>query len=278
MGRLRMLNSTRAWALLAITLVLLHPSAAAVADECSQAAQSSGQCVSITTDVSADGVLVGASTSTPGAPGSTSSSGRWWSPPPPREPVLGSSECQVKISGYCRSASPSKNQPEETITPPTPPSSSSDLESFRPGFPAIVVEPGGWSIPRLPTNIFAAVGETIETGELLGWPIQVRFTPSRYQWNYGDGLSVTHSGAGNSWGAAQFSPTTTSHTYSRPGVYRVSLEVGFHVAYRFDDGGFMEIPGMVWRSAEQRNLQVLTVTSLLVESGCSTRALVEGKC
>jgi len=274
-----MLSAKGAVLTLVLGLSLLSATPAA-ANECSQAAQSSGQCLSITTDVSGGGVSVGASTSTPGTVGSTSGSGARssWPPPPPREPVLGSSECQVKISGYCRAASPSKNQPQVVKTPPTPPTSARDLESFRPGSPAIVIEPGGWSIPRLPTNMYAVIGESRETGELLGWPIQVRFTPAQYLWGYGDGASATHSVAGGSWNGAQFSATTTSHTYSRPGQYRVSLQVGFEVAYRFDDGEFVGIPGMVWQAAAEQNLQVLTVTSLLVDQGCSPRALTEGRC
>lgn len=265
----------------ALLLIAITP---AMASECSQAAQSSGQCLSITTELDREGITLGASTSSPGAPGqsSASSSGggqSWWSPRPPREPVLGTSECRIKISGYCRASSPDKNPTvsfEET--PPEPPSHASELESFTPGSPGIEVEPDGWSLPRLPTNIFARVSKSVEQGELLGWPIQVRFSPSTYRFTYGDGTSSRLSVAGRSWGSGQFLPTATSHVYSHPGTYQIGLQVGFDVAYRFDGGPFVPVTGTVWRDAGAREVEVLRVTSLLVEEGCASHALVAGRC
>lgn len=265
----------------ALLLVATPP---AMASECSQAAQSSGQCLSITTELDQEGITLGASTSSPGGPGqsSASSSGSaqsWWSPRPPREPVVGTSECEIKVSGYCRASSPDKN-PTASLeeTPPEPPSHASDLESFVPGVPGIEVEPDGWSLPRLPTNIFARITESVEQGELLGWPIQVRFSPSTYRFTYGDGTSSQLSVAGSSWGSGQFLPTATSHVYSYPGTYRIGLQVGFDVAYRFDGGPFVPVTGTIWRDAGAREVEVLRVTSLLVERGCASHALLEGRC
>jgi hypothetical protein len=264
-----------------LLLVVITP---AMANECSQAAQSSGQCLNITTELDQEGITLGASTSSPGAPGqsSASSSGSaqsWWSPPPPREPVLGTSECEIKVSGYCRASSPDKNPTVSSgETAPEPPSHASDLESFVPGAPGIEVEPNGWSLPRLPTNIFARINESVKQGELLGWPIQVRFSPSTYRFSYGDGTSSQLSVAGSSWGSGQFLPTATSHVYSYPGTYQVGLQVGFDVAYRFDGGPFVPVSGTVWRDAGTRKMEVLRVTPLLVEEGCAAHALVGGRC
>ena len=262
-----------------LALVMVSP---AVAEECSQAAQSSGACVRVTTTLDRSGVTVGANGLTPGTPGSATSPPTrpptsWWSPPPPREPVLGTSECEVKISGYCRASSPAKN-PSPKETPPTPPSTLSDLVGFSPGSPQIRVEPGGWSIPRVPTNVFAAVGETREMGELLGYPIEILFQPVRYEWTYGDGARATLSEAGSAWGARQFSATATSHVYARPGNYPLTLRVGFRASYRFNDGAFESIPGLVWRDSGARSVTVLTVSRGLVESGCAPGTLVRGKC
>lgn len=264
-----------------IVLISMTP---ATASECSQAAQSSGQCLGITTELDQEGITLGASRTSPGVPGQSSSSSSgggqsWWSPPPPREPVVGTSECRIKVSGYCQASSPAKNPTESfEATPPEPPSRASDLKSFAPGSPAIGVEPNGWSLPRLSTNIFARVGESVEQGELLGWPIQVRFRPSTYRFIYGDGTSSEMSVAGRSWGTGQFRPTATSHIYSYPGMYQIDLEVGFDVAYRFDGAPFVPVPGTVWRNAGTRKLEVLRVTSLLVQEGCASHALVGGRC
>mgnify|MGYP001097160457 CR=1 FL=1 len=264
----------------AVLVAVIAPPA--LADGCSQAAQSSGSCVTVTTTLGDSGVTVGASESTPGSSGSTTTPSpqpptSWWSPPPPREPVLGSAECEIKISGYCRASSPAKNPPV-TVTPPTPPSTVSDLAGFSPSSPQIRVEPGGWSIPRVPTNVFAVVGESLETGELLGYPIQILFQPVRYEWAYGDGSTRTVTEAGSSWGARQFSATSTSHVYSRPGTYSLSVRVGFRASYRFDDGAFQSIPGTIWRDSGSYTVRVRTVSRGLVERGCAPGALVRGKC
>jgi hypothetical protein len=126
--------------------------------------------------------------------------------------------------------------------------------------------------------MYALVGETREAGELLGWPIEVLFQPSQYVWNFGDGNTARLSIAGKSWGGAQFSPTETSHVYSQPGTYQVSLTVGYVASYRFDGGAFRSIPGVVWRDAGSQMLAVLRVTSVLVERGCAPSSLVDGRC
>jgi len=273
-------------------LMVVADGSSAHADECSQAALASGQCPTVITEVGEGGVSIRLSTGTPGTPGDTQTSqpppsgspgspGSSWTPPPPRAPVLGTSECEVIISGYCRATSPPKNPPSPPVvevTPPTAPTRASDLANFSPGSPQIALEPEGWSLPGLPTNIFARAGQSVEAGELLGWPIEVRFSPSTYSWGYGDGSTNRASRAGNSWGGEQFLPTATSYVYDRPGSYRVTLQVGYELAYRFEQGPFIAIPGLVWRGAGERVVQVLSVTPLLVDQGCSVGSLVGGRC
>lgn len=130
----------------------------------------------------------------------------------------------------------------------------------------------------MPTNVFAVVEESREVGELLGYPIEIRFQPVRYEWTYGDGTRQTLSNKGASWRAQQFSETTTSHVYSRPGSYTISLRVGFSASYRFDAGAFESIPGTVWRDSGSRTVTVLTVSRGLVDIGCAPGTLVRGKC
>jgi len=289
-----MLSKSLLGMILGIVMVVAGGSLAH-ADECPQAARASGQCPTVITEVGESGVSIRLSTGTPGTPGDTQtsqppstdtpgssgSSGSFWTPPPPRAPVLGTSECEVIISGYCRATSPPKIPPPPAlveVTPPTAPTSASDLASFSPGSPQIALEPEGWSLPGLPTNIFARAHQSVETGELLGWPIEVRFSPSTYAWSYGDESTKHVSVPGNSWGGQQFRSTATSHVYNRPGTYRVTLHVGYELAYRFEEGLFIPIPGLVWRGAGERVVQVLSVTPLLVDQGCSAGSLVGGRC
>ena len=267
----------------------MTPGALVPLEACSHGSMTSGECPSITTTVDSGGVSLGASLSTPGSPGGTTTTPGQsaspprapWSAPPVRNPVLGSPECTVIIGGSCRGQSPPKNPPvgaTATVDEPTAPTSLSDLASFSPRAPGIVLEPGAWSLPRLSTNIIAVAGTEIQSGELLGWPIEVRFSPQTYRWNYGDGSRATHSVPGASWGQAQFSRTPTGHIYRSPGRYSISLEVDYALAYRFGEGAFVPLSGAVRRAAGPVVISVLRVTPVLVDEGCAGTALVGGRC
>lgn len=256
-------------------------------EACSQASRTGGSCVGISSSVNADGVTLGATLTSPGVPGSsvsTPASSVFSSPRiprPPRNPVLGSRQCSIILAGLCRGQSAPKNPPPRAARvqrAPIPPTSVSDLVAFQPLPPGIVIEPGSWSLPRVPTNIFSSASAQSQSGTLLGWPIEVRFSPQSYRWSYGDGVSVTRSESGSSWGQNQFGSTSTSHVYTAPGTYTVTLEVDYSVSYRFDQGGFVPLAGVVSRAGPPATLQILRVDSVLVDEGCPSGGLVQGRC
>ena len=259
---------------LAGLLLAVVPASPASATECTHSQRTSGQCPSVGAIVTQSGVTVSGTAVTAGTPGSTYRG--TWTPPPPRDPVLGSAQCEVKIAGLCRGTSPSKSVVE--VEKPTPPTSVSDIAQFAPSEAGFIQEPAGWSLPLLPTNVYSTCGSTTELGELLGWPIEVRFTPVAYRWSWGDRSDSVTTRAGSSWGAKQFSPTGTSHVYEQSGDYVVSLEVTFEAAYRFDGGAFQSLPGQITRSSGQRVVEVLSVTPVLVDKGCHSETLVSGRC
>lgn len=288
--------------LLVATVVSAWGSTPAFAD-CSQADRNSGECRSIDAEVGGDAVTVRVEQSSPGSPGSsggesssTQSSGngqgaasqssgpestpsppprRQSTPSPPRSPVLGSGECEIKVVGLCRASAPPKNpppSPDETVrvvapSPPTPPRSASDLGSFVPEQPSGYAEPGEWSMPRLPTNFVTRASVHTVKGELLGWPVEVRFTPVAYHWTFGDGQRSSFSQPGRSWsslGLRQFQPTPTSHVYARPGRYSVSVRVEYRAEFRFVGESFQRLSGTVSSSGRGFTLEVLTVSPLLL--------------
>ena len=236
---------------------------------CSQGQRTAGTCIDIT--VGDDDITIEAREYDPGSPGSSGStgSGSTWEPPPIRlEAELGSSECEIKIDGLCRGAAPAKNTEQaESSTPPTLPRFASDLEGFRPEQPGITVQPDGWSLPRLPTNFVAKASTHRDSGELLGWPVEVRFRPVAFHWDYGDGSGLSTGQKGSTWGQKgqrQFDRTATSHVYRAPGSYRVRLVVEYEVEIRFEDDEFDSLEGTLTRSASDVVVQVLTVSPLVV--------------
>ena len=206
-------------------------------------------------------------------------------PPPPRTPVLGSSECQIRLGGLCRAQSPPRVQttPSSAVTtsvtparpapppppprPPTPPQSASELAAFQPDRPTLVSEPGDWSMPTLPTNFVARATTHTRSGQLAGWPVEVRFTPVRFHWDFGDRRQATFTDPGQTWatlGLKQFDPTPTSHTYARPGRYVTSVRVDYRVEFRFVGEAFQPVSGTVSSASENRTIRVLTVSPLLL--------------
>jgi hypothetical protein len=171
------------------------------------------------------------------------------------DPVLGSAQCEIKIAGLCRGSSPARDVVEREE--PTPPQSLSDVAQFAPGGAGFVQEPTGWSLPLLPTNVFSTASATTESGELLGWPIEVRFTPVAYTWSFGDGTTRVDSSPGASWGTRQFSVTPTSHRYEISGDYRIGLEVTYEASYRFDGGSLCrcQVRSPIRWSADGRRAQ-----------------------
>lgn len=260
-------------ALLTMSLLMLSVSPA-LATECTHATRTSGQCTTIGAVVAEGGVTVSGTQVTPGTSGSGFRGS--FTPPPPRDPVLGSPNCEVKIAGLCRGTSPAKNTPGGEA--PTPPQSLNDLVEFYPENVGFVTEPAGWSLPLLPMNMVASATTTTQSGDLLGWPVEVRFTPVAYRWSYGDGLSRVTFSPGVSWGARQFTPTGTSHSYELSGDYQVSLSVTFTASYRFDQGNFVSLPGQITQPQGIASVKVLSVTPVLVERGCHSETLVLGRC
>lgn len=278
-------------------LVFVAVSAPSAFADCSQAERNSGECRSIDASTGDDQVTIRVDSGSPGSPGSpgrdgggstpqpdgaaspppalTPPPGRT-TPQPPRNPVLGSDDCQVVIDGRCRAPSPPKNPPQvpntpatpsTPATPPTPPRFASELGSYRPESPGVSIQPGEWSMPRLHTNFVASARTHTRSGELAGWPVEVRFVPHRYHWSFGDGARATWAEAGKSWaawGKRQFDPTPTSHVYATPGVYSVSLRVEYRVWFRFVGESFQRLEGSVFAHSGSYRVRVLTVSPLLV--------------
>ena len=282
--------------MMALIGVVVDPFVWPAQADCSQADRIGGDCSEVRASNEGDSVTISRTDALAGSPGSSQASSSRdaggegavqpdaiaptpWVPPPPRmEAELGSAECGIKVTGLCRGQAPSKNPPAPTsaasagstqATPPSPPRYASELRGFRPRSPSIRVEPNGWSLPTLPTNMVALASSHTVRGTLLGWPVEVRFRPTRYHWTFGDGQTRSTSAAGATWQhlrAQQFDDTATAHRYARPGRYTVGLRVDYRAEFRFVDGYFREISGTVQARARSVQLDVLTVSPLLMGS------------
>ena len=146
-----------------------------------------------------------------------------------------------------------------------------DLVNFRPASGVDRMEPNGWIIVGLPTNFYAQATSQVQSGDLLGRPATVRFTPVSYHWNYGDGTGATLLTPGSSWadqGSAEFEPTATSHVYRSPGTYTIDLTIYYGAEYRYDSARWIPIDGAV----------PVATNRLTVTAGAATTVLVNGDC
>lgn len=90
----------------------------------------------------------------------------------------------------------------------------------------------------------ASIATTHVKNRLLLWyPAQVRFHPSKYHWDFGDGL--------------QSESTHVEHQWSRAGIYSVTLSVDFSVEYRIlGKSSWLQLPGLISSRAIPVQVQV----------------------
>ncbi|MDT0184161.1 hypothetical protein Q9S36_28605 [Microbacterium sp. ARD31] len=147
-----------------------------------------------------------------------------------------------------------------------------DLASFRPDRPTLSGEPAGFGVVGMPTNLVATASEQVLTGTLLDWDVTVRFTPAGYVFDHGDGTSARHGTGGSTWaasGAAQFTPTETSHVYRARGTYDVGVTVQYAAAVDFGDGRWRDVPGFVTATTGGYGVRVVEVRTALVDETCA---------
>jgi hypothetical protein len=170
--------------------------------------------------------------------------------------------------------------PGRTPTPGTEeaaPVTLSDIATFRPDTGSIVTEPDGWTVLGLPANIYSTAGTHTVSGTLLGYAASVRFTPTAWHWDYGDGTSATTTVGGAPWGtsgAGEFDATATSHTYASTGQHAISLTIDFSAAYTITGAGagpgaWTVIAGSLPVATTPRTATTTNADTVLVASDCT---------
>ncbi|MFG6401100.1 hypothetical protein [Microbacterium sp. P04] len=146
----------------------------------------------------------------------------------------------------------------------------SDLSSFRPADPAFEVEPGGVGIVGMPTNFVAQAGAQVLAGTLFDRPVSVRFVPTAYLFDYGDGAIARSNTGGASWtslGQPQFTATPTSHAYGARGTYSASVAVEYAAAVDFGTG-WLPVIGAVTTPGGTTPVTVYEARTALVDRTC----------
>lgn len=155
-----------------------------------------------------------------------------------------------------------------------------DIATFTPQSPVQYMEPDRWMVVGLPTNFYTDIAPHVVSGQLLGQPADVRFTPFAYAWNYGDGTAVTHATPGGTWqalGLDEFDPTPTSHVYEAEGTYTITLTVAYAAEYRYAGGPWTRIAGYLELPADELVAEATSdAVTVLVDRDCTRAPLGPG--
>ncbi|WP_217181786.1 PKD domain-containing protein [Streptomyces sp. AC495_CC817] len=146
-----------------------------------------------------------------------------------------------------------------------------DLAQFTPAAVALTTEPAAAGVSGLPVNFTASASVHTRSGTLFGQPVTVRFTPAGYDYTYGDGTSATLTDPGRAWqllDSAPFSPTPTSHTYTRRGTYTASLTIRYTAEVDLGTG-FRPVPGELSAASPPQQIRVFDARTALVAHTCT---------
>ncbi len=160
--------------------------------------------------------------------------------------------------------------PGESGTEGAEPRTVTDIASFVPRQPSMRVEPSGWSFVGLHVNFVALASPHIVEGQVWGSRAQVRFTPVRFRWDFGDGAAAWKTEAGSTWAKLGVSPwavTATSRPYRSAGNYTIRLIVDHRAEWRWgDSGAWRELSGFVGRTAPSQRIRVVSGSTVLVDT------------
>ncbi|GAA2901637.1 hypothetical protein GCM10010455_27000 [Microbacterium esteraromaticum] len=163
-------------------------------------------------------------------------------------------------------------------SPGLPPITITDLATFSPAEGTIVGEPDSLGVVGLPANFVTEASPHVRSGDLFGFPVEVRFTPVSYTFHYGDGESTTSSSPGASWkslGQAQFTPTGTSHTYSERGTYDARVDIAYTAEIDLGVGWF-PIEGQLDIPGPTQQIRIFEAHTALVARTCAEQPSAPG--
>ncbi|WP_432498524.1 PKD domain-containing protein [Kineococcus auxinigenes] len=94
---------------------------------------------------------------------------------------------------------------------------------------------------NVPVNVYAQAAPVTRDVHVLGFPVTIRATPETFTWTFGDGATL---GPTTDPGAA-YPAMTTTHTYTRPGTYPVTLTTTYSAEYAIAGLPFQPVDGTV---------------------------------
>ena len=145
----------------------------------------------------------------------------------------------------------------------------SDLLELIPSTPQILMDRGPFGLKNAHTNFYASDHQVQTVTEtMFGQQVTIVATPVEYRWDYGDGATLTTTTPGRPVDAFNVE-TETSHQYTEPGRYTVTLTTVFEGTYQVDGGPTQAVSSTVTQQAEPVEIQIWRAVTRNVDQTCS---------
>lgn len=124
-----------------------------------------------------------------------------------------------------------------------------------------VEPPGQYVLVNMPTNVFTtSTAPIVLNTTVLGIAVQVRATPERWSWDFGDGTVV---GPTSDPGAA-YPALTNTHAYSARGTYDIVMTTYYSGEFSLDGATWYPIQGEAQVDSAPVTVQALAGSNVLV--------------
>ena len=145
----------------------------------------------------------------------------------------------------------------------------SDLLELIPSTPQILMDRGPFGLKNAHTNFYASdnQAQTI-TRSMFGQDVTIVATPIEYRWDYGDGNSLVTQTPGDPVEIFN-TETETSHQYTEPGLYTVTLTTVFEGTYQVDGGPTQAVSAPVMQQADPVEIRIWRAVTRNVDQTCT---------
>jgi hypothetical protein len=128
-------------------------------------------------------------------------------------------------------------------------------------FPALTVQtqPRGRTLVNAKTIVYTKPFPVDDVVEILTWPVEVRATPVRYVWTFGDGTTLATQTEGSPYPALEI-----FHQYKKRGQVAVTVTVLYKARYKAPGLGWQAVNGTVAIPGPPTALTVAEAVPVLV--------------
>jgi len=167
---------------------------------------------------------------------------------------------------FCTGKPPTAAPPGTTGAPPV---SIDEIRTLLVLRPEIESDNAGRGVRNAETNFYTLTEPVSMTTVLAGQQVELRATPVRFRWDYGDGTGPVTTLVGGHPQSEFNAPTPTSHVYEETGSYTVGLTTVYVGEYRVAGGAWQLIPGTITLDAPPVTADIWRTVTRNVADDCA---------